>query len=103
MELSKIEIKPFDYIYRLNAPMLINEYQKFFAKETKKKTKKREQNIRRLACFLKGKRYVSSQEIQDYFQVSPRWVERYMQDLAEKEENIGYIRAQKLYYIVKNK
>lgn len=102
-ELSKIEIKPLDYIYRLNASMLINEYQKFLSRETKKKTPKREQNIERLADYLKGKRYVSKQEIQDYFQVSHRWVERYMQDIAEKYHNIGYIRARNLYYIVKNK
>ena len=102
-EFSKIQIKSLDYIYHLNAAMLINEYQRFLNKENKKKTAKREKNMAQLAQYLKGKRYVCSKEIQDNFQVSPRWVERYMQDLAEIYQNIGYIKSKKLYYIVKNK
>lgn len=100
---SHISFMPYDYIYNLNPDYFIRKYTLYLDTKEKKKTAKRLKNIELLNNYLKGKRYVTTENIANNFKVSIKWVERYMQDVNEKYHNIGFDIYNKRWYIVKKK
>ena len=88
-----------DYDYNI----FIAYYKWYIEKEDKKFTQKRKNNIEKLHNYLKGKRFVTTEEIVEEFKVSDRWVLRYMTDVNDIYQNIGYDSYKKRWYIVKQR
>ena len=100
---SKISIEPKNSIYGYDAQYFIYLYKRYLANDIDKMTFKRRNNIDNLYKYLKGKRFITIKEIQKDLKVSDKWVKRYMQDVNNKYQNIGFDKYNNRWYIVKNK
>ena len=100
---SKISIEPNDFKYSYNAEYFILLYKRYLEKNLNKKTTKRLENIERVHNYLKKKRFITTKKIMLDLNVSDKWVKRYMQDVNDKYQNIGFDRYNKIWYVVKNK
>ena len=103
LKMSKISFNPFNYLYNFNPHYLIKLYQNYLQEINVKKTPKRLNNIEMLSKYLKGKKKVTTEEVMKHFGVSSKWVERYMFDVNQKYQNIGYEYLNKYWYIVKQR
>jgi hypothetical protein len=77
-------------------------YEKYLNKKDIKLTNIKRNNIDRLKkCVDKQKDYFTSEDIMKKLNVSHKWVKRYMKDMNEVYNNIGYSYSRKMWYKVK--
>lgn len=81
--------------------MIYDLYDKSLNKKYKKISDIKMNNINKLKEYLRGKTYIKTKDIMDYFNVSDKWVKRYMKDMNDIYNNIGYNYVKKCWYKVK--
>ena len=84
-------------------PLIDEIYQKCINKKETKYTKKRLDNIEKLRSCIKKLRkdYFTTDEIIKKLNVNRKWLQRYMKDVNDIYNNIGYDKKKRLWYIVK--
>ena len=85
--------------------VLIDKISKeFISKKESKISKIKYNNIEKLRTFIKKskKDFFKTEEIKQKLNVNEKWIQRYMKEMNNIYNNIGYNKRKRLWYVVKN-
>ncbi len=76
----------------------------FISKKESKISKIKYNNIEKLRTFIKKskKDFFKTEEIKQKLNVNEKWIQRYMKEMNNIYNNIGYNKRKRLWYVVKN-
>jgi len=74
------------------------------SKKELKDSRIKKQNIKRLKNYIdkSQKEFINTKEIIDNLNVNKKWIQRYMKDMNNLYQNIGYNKSKRVWYVVKN-
>lgn len=85
--------------------VLINKINdNFLSKKESKLTNIKYENIEKLRTFIRKlkKEFFTTDEIKQKLNVNDKWIQRYMKEMNNIYNNIGYNKRKRVWYIVKN-
>lgn len=85
--------------------ILIDKISKeFILKKEKKLSKIKFDNVERLRNFIRNlkKDFFTTEEIKQKLNVNEKWIQRYMKEMNNIYNNIGYNKRKRVWYVVKN-
>lgn len=85
--------------------VLINKiYEEFKSKKENKLSKIKCDNVEKLRNFITNlkKDFFTTEEIKQKLNVNEKWIQRYMKEMNNIYNNIGYNKRKRVWYVVKN-
>jgi len=79
-------------------------YEEFISKKENKISRIKNDNIEKLRAFIKKlkKDFFTTEEIKQKLNVNEKWIQRYMKEMNNIYNNIGYNKRKRIWYVVKN-
>ena len=79
-------------------------YEEYVSKKESKHSRIKCDNVEKLRIFIKNlkKDFFTTDEIKQRLNVNDKWIQRYMKEMNNIYNNIGYNKKKRLWYVVKN-
>ena len=79
-------------------------YEDYISKKEIKLSRIKSDNVEKLRTFIRklNKDFFSTEEIKQKLNVNDKWIQRYMKEMNDIYNNIGYNKRKRLWYVVKN-
>ena len=76
----------------------------FMSKKENKFSRIKSNNVEKLRTFIRklNKEFFTTDEIKQKLNVNEKWIQRYMKEMNNIYNNIGYNKRKRLWYVVKN-
>ena len=79
-------------------------YEDYISKKEIKLSRIKSDNVEKLRTFIRklNKDFFTTEEIKQKLNVNDKWIQRYMKEMNDIYNNIGYNKRNRLWYVVKN-
>ena len=79
-------------------------YEDYISKKEIKLSRIKSDNVEKLRTFIRklNKDFFTTEEIKQKLNVNDKWIQRYMKEMNDIYNNIGYNKRKRLWYVVKN-